>query len=84
MIANSHTSAQTQLLLAQANSTEVRYVFSTQMSKVMLMVNKDKKGLPLSFNNSEIEYSKKETHLGLVRIVDGKTSEAIAERIQVR
>jgi transposase len=35
------------------------------------------------FNNTEIEYSRRETHLGLVRTSDGKSSEAVTERIKV-
>ena len=82
MIAQSHTGAQTQLLLAEANAARVRYVFSETKSKVM-KVGEQAAMLPLKFNNTNIEYSQKETHLGLIRTPDGKAGQAVAERIQI-
>jgi hypothetical protein len=32
-------------------------------------------------NQKEIEYTKKETHLGLVRTADGKATEAVEQRM---
>jgi len=46
MITDSHTGAQTQLLLAQDNAARVRYVFSATKSKVMVLGDKDVKVCP--------------------------------------
>jgi len=65
---SSHNGAQTQLYLAQQNAAKTRHVLSTTKSKVLHIIDKSSKGLdpqPLQFNNSNIEYSTKETHLGL-------------------
>ncbi len=85
MLASSHNGAQTQLLLAQHNAAKSRYVFSATKSKVVYIPDKATKGLhlpALHFNNTEIAYSAKETHLGLTRTDDGKVCEAVHDRIQ--
>ena len=83
MIADSHIGAQTQLIMAQDNAARVRYVFSTQKSKVMIVGSKQPPDTPLLFNHANIEFSSKETHLGLARTADGKATEAVKDRIQV-
>jgi hypothetical protein len=86
MIASTHTGAQTQLLLAQDNASNVRYVFSKTKSKVMYIPDKATKAIPhmpLQFNDSAIDYSREETHLGLARTEDGKSSTAVHKRIQI-
>jgi hypothetical protein len=85
MISSTHTGAQTQLLMAQDNASQIRYVFSSTKSKVMYIPNKDTKdvpNMPLQFNNAQIDYSLKETHLGLERTSDGGTTAAVEKRIQ--
>ena len=82
MIADTHTGTQTQLLMAQDNAARVRYIFSETKSKVMHFCPKGSLSMPLLFNNKEIEYSRRETHLGLVRTDDGKASVAVSERIK--
>ena len=85
MLAVTHTGAQTQLLLAKDNISRVKYIFSASKSKVMYITNKASrtisKGL-LQFN-ANIDFPTKEKHLSLVRTNDGKSAEAVRERIQV-
>ena len=75
--------AQTQLLLAQQNAENIRYVFSSKKSKIMLLNGNVHDKLPLQFNNGTIDYSSTETHLGLCRTDNGKASAAVEGRIQV-
>ena len=56
------------------------------MSKVMHITDKASRPIPkmpLQFNNTNIEFSTKEKHLALVRKNDGKSAEAVRERIQM-
>ena len=82
MISSSHTGAQTQLLLAQDNASRMRYLFSTNKSKVMHLNSTDAAEMPLYINGREISYTKEETHLRLIRTADGKSSQAVSHRIQ--
>lgn len=83
MLAETHTGAQTQLLVAEHNAKLNRYIFSTTKSKVILVNGHDSAKLALSFNDKEIEYSGTETHLGLIRTADGKAKQAVKARIQI-
>ena len=86
-MADTHTGAQLQLMLAEQNASRVRYVFSNTKSKVMLIPDKAGKNIeekmPLKFNNTNISHSKSEVHLGLIRTASGSTTEAVAHRIQI-
>ena len=86
MLAVTLTRAQIQLLLAKDNALRVRYIFSASKSKFMCITDKASRTIPkmpFQFNNASIKLSTKEKHLGLVRTDDGKSAEAVRERIQV-
>ena len=86
MLSRSHTAAQVQLLLAQNNASKDRYVFSASKSKVIHIPDRATKTIthkqPLHFNSLNIDYSSKETHLGLSRTPDGTCTQAVKDRIQ--
>ena len=86
MLASSHNSAQTQLLLAQSNASRVRYIFSEAKSRVLYFPNKATKSVepkpPLTINGSKMSYSDSETHLGLVRTTDGKADSTTSKSVQ--
>ena len=86
MLSSSHNAAQTQLLMAQANTAKICCVFSSTKTKVMYTADKQTKNIkhkpPLQFCRSTIEYTNQETHLGLVRTSDGKVTKAVKSCIQ--
>ena len=77
MISDSYIGAQIQNFMAQDNASRVRYVFTITTSKTMLIAPdklKEVLKISLQFNNITIQYSSKETHLGIARTDDGRST----------
>jgi hypothetical protein len=89
ILTTDHLGAQTALLLAQDHAAKDRYEFSTTKTKVLHFNPKrlqSKKGretpTPLLFNDSPLEFTKQETHLGIEKSEDGKTTATVLSRIK--
>jgi hypothetical protein len=86
LIANSKTAAQTLIYIAEKDAARDRYLFSTTKSKVVRLQERARVATeapsPFVMNNSTLECSEQETHLGLLRTTDGKCTAAVEARIQ--
>ena len=72
--------------IAESDSLNLRYFFSTTKSKIMIInpnrvVKSQLQQFPVSLCNAPIEESSDEVHLGITRTPDGKASATVLNRI---
>ena len=89
ILTTSHLGAQTALYLAESDARKERYEFSNNKTKVVLYNRHPRRSpaeldetSPLLLNNTIINYSSQETHLGIERTDTGKTTPTVKERVQ--
>ena len=84
LIADTDLDLQTMAHTAWRESTEQRYQYSTKKSKMVIFNQKQRNKIPskVEMNNTEIETSTQEPHVGIQRTEDGKANATIEERIK--
>ena len=85
LITGNSKDAQTQLFLAGDNAASNRYMYNINKSKAMATgkLNGNEEHPILMLNDTQMEHSKEEVHLGLTRTANGTASAAVAARLQI-
>ena len=87
LLAQSPIALQRMLKIAEVDASQERYQFSNSKTKVMIFNSKIpvdawNKGPGWTLGDAQLEVSEEETHLGLIRVPDDKTTKTVEANIR--